>query len=276
MSKITETPPLALVVRNVSLTIEGTPILSDVNWSTKVGANLAILGANGSGKSTLLRILLGYLYPTIGSVEVLGHRIGAVNLHELRRSVGFVDASSPCLIDTRLSTLDLALTGFYGHFCLDFDEPTAEQREMGEFALEQVGLASHRKQRLATLSVGELRRALLARVFVQRPLLLLLDEPTAGLDLVSRETLLATLERMRQLLPEMTVGLVTHHLEELSPTTTQVLVIRGGKILADGAPERVLTSEMLSEAFRCRVDVTRKENRWWWTVRAEAWGELLG
>ena len=264
----------AIEIRDAGLSVGGHRILERIRWSVPVGARAAVLGPNGSGKSTLLRLLTGYLHPTAGSLSVLGSRIGAVNLHALRRRIGIVDPSGPFQPVRRSGVLDVVLTGFFGNLTIDFDHPTGRQREAGLAALEQVGLAKHENQRFHTLSTGEQRRALLARALVRRPELLVLDEPTAGLDLLARETLLATIELLTRSAPEMTTLLVTHHLDELLPDVSEVLLLSEGAVSAAGAPRTVLTAENLSRAFGCPVTVGCRNGRWQWSVHPDAWERL--
>lgn len=259
----------------VGWTIQGREVLRDVSWELMPGGCAAILGPNGCGKSTLSRLITGYLFPTVGRVEILGQRLGEIDTHALRRELGIVDPGSPLLQDERLEVLQLVLTGFFGNFCPYFDEPTPAQRDHGVRALAQVGLEKQARQLFATLSTGEQRRALLARALVRDPRLLLLDEPTAGLDLRARETLLATIQRLTDAHPQRTIVIITHHLEELLPGTREVLLMARGTVVAHGKPEEVLTSALLEKAFDCPVRVGRERGRWWWSVEPAVWGELL-
>jgi iron complex transport system ATP-binding protein len=265
----------AVLLQNVRLAIGGVDILHGVDWVAPAGARAAILGPNGSGKSTLLRMITGYLHATAGSVHCLGEQIGKTNVHELRKHIGVVDPGGPFTPDPRLSALDVVLTGFFGNLCLDFDEPTPEQRDHGVHVLSQVGLATHARQLFTTLSTGEQRRVLIARAMVRSPELLILDEPTSGLDLRARETVLATIDLLLRRRPELTALLVTHHLEELLPGTSSVLLLSEGKAARVGRPDQVLDSSVLSSVFGCPVVVRCEHGRWSWSVQPAVWDELL-
>jgi iron complex transport system ATP-binding protein len=267
---VTTRPP-AVELADVGVTLGGAPILQRVDWSLPRGSRAALLGANGSGKSTLLRLIAGYQFPTQGVAQVLGERFGAVDLSKLRQRIGVVDPASPLLFDERSSVRDAVLTGFFGNLSPWFNEPTPEQRRLADDMLKTVGLALHAKQPFPTLSSGERRRALLARVLVQRPDLLLLDEPAAGLDLPGREELLATLDAAAERSPDLTLIVATHWLEELPVSTNHVLLLADGRVEAFGPPEIVLTAERLSAAFRTPVEVTRDGGRWHWFVRRRPW-----
>jgi iron complex transport system ATP-binding protein len=266
---------LALELDGVGLTIGGRRILDDICWSIPTGSQAAILGPNGSGKSSLLRLITGYLFATDGSVECLGHRLGTVSVHELRRFVGLVDPGNPFPFDERLTVLEVVLTGFFGILCLDFDEPNAAQIEEGRRALADVGLSGHEGQRFYTLSTGEQRRVLLARALANQPRLLILDEPTAGLDLLARETLLATIDRLTRQDRDLTILMVTHHLEELLPETQHVLLLGQGRAVAVGTPAEVLTPAHLEAVFGCPVRVEQRHGRWTWSVEPRVWKQLL-
>ncbi len=272
---MSEPSQAAFALTEASLVIRGRTILDRLTWSVAAGARAAVLGANGSGKSTLLRLLCGYWFPTTGVLSVLGRKLGKVNLDDLRRRIGVVDPAGPFVPDPRLTVQEVVLSGFFGHLCVDFDNPTSEERHGAAQAAAEVGLESRLNQRWATLSTGEQRRALLARALVARPSLLLLDEPTAGLDLLARETMLATVDQLARRRPEMTSVIVTHHLEELLPQTTAIALLHGGRLMAHGPPENVLTADCLSAAFGCPVEVHSTAGRWHWSVTPNVWRRLL-
>jgi iron complex transport system ATP-binding protein len=264
----------AVNINGVSVVRGTTTILRDVDWTLPVGSSVAVLGPNGSGKTTLMRLITGYLWPTTGTVDVLGQRLGTVDLRQLRRDIAVVDPSERFGVDTDLSALDAVLTGYFGTLSL-YDTVTDEQVAHAEHLLEVVGLGHRKGHRLGVLSTGETRRTLLARALVHLPRLLILDEPTAGLDVASRERVLATIDQLRRLHPELTVIMVTHHVEELSPRTEQVVLISGGRIVAAGRPDEVITPERLTAVFGCKVFVQKRMGRWWLEVLPEAWLDLL-
>jgi iron complex transport system ATP-binding protein len=259
----------AVVLERVGLSLGGKPILHDIDWFLPRGGRAALLGANGSGKSTLLRVLAGYLFPMEGKVHVLGERFGAVDLNSLRKSIGVVDSASPLLFDERVSVRDAVITGFFGNLAPWFNRPTHAQETAADTMIETVGLANHSNQPFTTLSTGERRRALLARVLVQEPELLLLDEPAAGLDLPGREQLLASLESAISRRPDLTLILATHWLEELPTSTDHILLLANGAIAASGPPSDVLTAGRLSAAFRTPVTIHHQNGRWHWMVAQE-------
>src|SRR5436190_8658468 len=208
-------------------------ILHNINWTVPAGVCCAILGPNGSGKSTLARILAAHLWPTSGECEILGGRFGQTSLPELRHAIRLVQPAGPYDVDTQLTAREVTLTGYFGTLGL-YDPVSGEMERHAEALLAQVGLAHVADQKYETLSSGERVRSLIARALAARPKLLLLDEPTAGLDLLAREQVLATVQslfdRTEQNAP--TVVMITHHVEELPPATSQVLLLDNGTVAA--------------------------------------------
>jgi iron complex transport system ATP-binding protein len=250
-------------------------ILRGLDWSVPSGACAAILGPNGSGKSTLARILACHLWPTEGEAMILDGRLGDANLPEVRRSVRLVQPAGPYDADPSLTAREVVLTGFFGTIGL-YDAVTDGMEAEAARLLAQVGLSHVRDHAYATLSSGERVRALIARALAVRPGLLLLDEPTAGLDLLAREQVLATVQRLHDAAaPRPTVVMITHHVEELPPATTHVLLLSQGRIAAAGTPGQVLRGDVLSKAYDFEVQVRHNHGRYYVEVHPRAWEQLL-
>ena len=249
-------------------------ILSHINWQLPRGAYAALLGPNGSGKTTLMHVLTGYMWPTSGSVDVLGMRLGQIDVRQLRRRVGLVDPAQRFGVDGTLTAHQAVLTGHFATLAL-YDEVDDRQIEHADHLLAAVALEHRRDQPFRLLSTGEQRRCLLARALVHVPELLILDEPTAGLDVSGREHLLATIDQLRKRTHAPTIIMVTHHVEEISPAADQVLLLKDGRITACGTPRRVITPETLSDLFDTRVFVQKRSGRYWLEVLPEAWRDLL-
>lgn len=272
------------VVRVVGVSVRRgtTHILRDVNCAIPAGRCTAILGPNGCGKTTLTRTMTGQMFLTRGQVTVLGQTIGRTDIRALRQRIGIVNPTtdsasshvSGAVVDAELTARDAVATGFFSTVGL-YDAVGEAQWHRVDQVLRQVGLAHRRDLRFALLSTGEQRRALIARALVHDPELLILDEPTAGLDVRGREQVLATIELILARPQPPTVLFITHHVEELSPQTAQVLLMRDGHIVAAGSPKAVITPESLSELFDCKVYVKRIHGRYWLEVLPEAWVELM-
>ena len=252
-------------------------ILRGVDWSVPAGACAAILGPNGSGKSTLARILACHLWPTEGEASILGGRMGEANLPEVRRAIRLVQPAGPYDVDPALTAREVVFTGFFGTIGL-YDAVTDAMAAEADRLLGQVGLSHVADHAYATLSSGERVRGLIARALAVRPGLLLLDEPTAGLDLLAREQVLATVQRLFEGdggPRRPTVVMITHHVEELPPATSHVLLLSEGKPAARGTPEQVLRAEVLSPVYRCPLEVRRQGSRFYVEVHPGAWDDLL-
>jgi iron complex transport system ATP-binding protein len=240
-----------------------------------MGTCAAILGPNGSGKSTLTRIIAGHLWPTVGQVKVLGEAFGQVDLHALRRDLRLVQSNSPVEMDPDLTTLEVVLTGFFGTLGL-YDPVLVSMRERAGEVLDRIGMHQVADHRYTTLSNGERMRCLIARALVVRPRLLLLDEPTAGLDLLAREQVLATVQALFESDPTPpAVIFITHHLEELPPATSDILLLADGRAAASGSPASVLKPEILSPVYGCPMHVTHEAGRYYVQVHPSAWATLL-
>jgi iron complex transport system ATP-binding protein len=190
-----------------------------------------------------------------------------------------VQAAGPYDVDASLTTREVVLTGFFATLALyETDAITAAMRERAGELLARVGLGRVSEQRYSTLSSGERVRSLIARALASEPDLLLLDEPTAGLDLLAREQVLATVQAIFE--PpagpsRMSVILVTHHVEELPPATSRILLLDEGTVAAEGPPEEVLRAEVLSRVYRVPLDVARTHGRYSVHVKPGGWNDLL-
>jgi iron complex transport system ATP-binding protein len=236
-------------------------ILDQVSVTIRGGEHWAVLGPNGAGKSTLLQIMATYVYPTRGQADVLGHRLGRVNVFDLRPAIGHV--SMHHRVDPHRTVREVVLTGITGTIQLvRKHEPSAAELARSAALTELLGLAGRADTPWQVLSQGERSRALIARGLMGRPRLLLLDEPAAGLDVPGREQLLTSLDDLRREEPSLATVLVTHHLEELPASTTHALLMRDGRILAAGTAADVLTTELASACFDHPVSVSRYSGRW--------------
>jgi iron complex transport system ATP-binding protein len=268
--------PPAIALAGVGVMRDGRWILRDIDWTVPAGSCAAILGPNGSGKSTLTRVIAGHLWPTAGDVRVLGAHFGEVDLRALRRGIRLVQSNSPVEMDGELTAFDIVLTGYFGTLGL-YDPTSQAMRDEAEQMLDLVGLHAVGHHRYNTLSTGERMRSLIARAMVVRPRLLMLDEPTNGLDFLAREQVLAAVGAMLASGPDRpTILIITHHLEELPPATTQVLLLSEGAAAAKGSMGEVLREDVLSPVYGCPMKVTCSDGRYYAIVSPGAWSGLLG
>ncbi|MDP9354258.1 MAG: ATP-binding cassette domain-containing protein [Chloroflexota bacterium] len=247
----------------------GIDLLRDVSWTVRPGEHWALLGPNGAAKSTLLFLAGAVRHPSAGAVTLLGGRFGRASLPALRRRVGVVDPSLHLL--EWLTVEDVVLTGATGTIRPLWDRYGPFERTRARELLALLGCADLAERQVATCSQGERQRVRIARALMPAPPLLLLDEPATGLDLPAREALLAALAALTAAQPSLATVLVSHHLEELPPSTTHALLLRGGEVVAQGPALATLTDAMLSACFGLDVTVGREQGRW--TARAApGWG----
>jgi iron complex transport system ATP-binding protein len=235
-------------------------LLDGIDWRVEAGERWAVVGPNGAGKTTLLGVAGATLFPSEGTARVLGRALGAVDARALRAEIGAVDARVASAFRPRMTAIEAVMTGAAASIV-----PLAEGREAarGRAAalLARMGCARLAERRLATLSRGEQQRVLLARAMVPRPRLLLLDEPTAGLDLPGREAFLDRLDALAGAHSALTTVQVSHHLEELARSITHALLLRDGAVVAAGPAKTVLREEPLSRCFGAPVRLVRADGR---------------
>ena len=256
-----------LALRGVGVRKDGRWLLRDITWTVRPGEHWALLGANGSGKTTLLKIVTGYEWPTQGTVSVRGRRLGECHIPELRKTIGWVSSALERRIPPRDSAMSVALSGLDASFGV-YRNFNAADEDRARQSLAQLGLTPQANQPFETLSQGERQRALIARALTSRPALLVLDEPCAGLDPAVREAFLAQLATLRTARPDLTLVLVTHHVEEIHAHVDRVLVLKEGEILACGAPPDVLEDRVLTDAFNHPCAIKRENGRYTLRLRA--------
>jgi len=247
-------------------TAEGAHLLWDINWTVGPGQHWALLGPNGAGKSTLLAVASGTRFPSSGTVDLLGGRLGEIEIRTVRQHIGMVD---PALrLHEWMTVHDVILTGATGSSRLIPGRYGVADEQKAHDLADLLGLATMSERIVGTCSQGERQRVRLARALMPSPRLLLLDEPASGLDLPAREALLSALSELISAQPELTTVLVSHHLEELPPATSHALLLRRGEVVDTGDAERVLASSAVSACFDVPIDVERRHGRWY--ARASA------
>jgi iron complex transport system ATP-binding protein len=235
-------------------------ILDGIDWSVRPGEHWALLGANGAGKTTLLRLLGATMHPTTGTVSVLGHRLGRVDMRELRAAIGHVSTSQRVPQEASAHTVVLTgATGTVAPLWGKYDEAT---RERAHELLAELECKELTDRPYRVCSGGQRARILIARALMADPSLLLLDEPFNALDLPSREDLIDSLRRLAANRAELATVTVTHHLEELPPTTSHALLLREGRVGASGPAAEVLTGPLMTECFGRPIEVSRQDGRW--------------
>ncbi len=250
-------------VRDLVVRRSGRTILGPLELTIQPGERWVVIGANGSGKTTLLSILGLSLWPTEGSVSVLGARYGKVDARILRQRIGLASSAVEGVMRGDLTPIDLVMTARYAATEPWWHAFTDDDRMRARLLLDGLGMAAVADHPFGTLSAGERRRTSIARALMPDPELLLLDEPAASLDLGARETLLDDLAQLASTKRPQAIVLVTHHLEEIPTGFSHALVLRAGQAVKAGPIDDVLTDDVLSRAFDMPIAVTRSGGRSW-------------
>lgn len=251
-----EVPLVAL--RDVRLVRDERVILDNITWAVRPGEHWVVLGRNGSGKTSIVRIASLYLHPSSGEVDVLGERLGRMDVRRMRTKIGLASSSLAGQFRRQLTPLEIVMTAKNGALEPWWHTYSEDDRRRALSLLERLGVGAYADREFATLSSGEQQRVQLARTLMTDPAYVLLDEPTAGLDLAGRETLVATLSELACHGASPPFVLVTHHVDEIPPGFTHVLLIAAGRSLAQGALDEVLTSAALSACFGLELDLERR------------------
>lgn len=247
---------------DVSYVRNGRPILDGVTWEVDESERWVILGPNGAGKTTMMRLATANDYPTTGHVDVLGQRLGTFDIWEFRNRLGFASTATARRIPANETVRNLVLTAAYGiegRWNEAYDDMDVRQanRILAEWQLTD--LADHP---FGTLSDGERKRAMIARAVMADPEMLLLDEPSASLDLGARERLLQMLSGFAQSPSSPAMIMVTHHVEEIPPGFTHVLMLGEGRVQAAGPIAETLTESNLEAAFGLPFELSQSGGRY--------------
>lgn len=240
----------------------GRAILDGIDWQVDDSERWVILGPNGAGKTTMLRLATANDYPTSGTVDVLEERLGTFDIFELRNRLGFAANATAKRIPADETVRNVVLTAAHsveGRWHEHYDEMDVRQadRILAEWQLTDLA-----DNLFGTLSDGERKRVMIARAVMTDPEMLLLDEPSASLDLGARERLIQMLSGFAQSPYSPAMIMVTHHVEEIPQGFTHVMLMREGKVQAAGPIDTTLTAENLGATFGLNFDLTRENGRY--------------
>lgn len=252
----------ALDFTDVVVRRDGRDIVDHVTWQVSEDQRWVVLGPNGAGKTTLLQLADTLMHPTSGTVTILGETLGRTDVFEIRPRIGFASTAMARRIPRDETVLNTVMTAAYsvmGRWNEDYEgiDERRARRVLADWKLE------HLSERLfGTLSDGEQKRVQIARAVMTDPELLLLDEPTASLDLGSREELLQLLSGYAASPTTPAMIMVTHHVEEIPVGFTHVMLLREGGIVAQGPIAETLTADALSEAFGMPISLSAEGGRY--------------
>jgi iron complex transport system ATP-binding protein len=237
-------------------------LLAEVDWTVEEDERWVILGPNGAGKTTLVQVASAQLHPSGGVAGVLGEVLGAVDVFELRPRIGLTSAAIAERIPRQERVHDVVVSASYsviGRWREEYDE--LDHQRASELMAE-LGVGRLADRTFGTLSEGERKRVQIARALMTDPELLILDEPAAGLDLGGREDLVSTMSVLAVDGSAPAIVLVSHHVEEIPPGFTHVLMLREGRVTASGPLEHVMTEENLSATFGMPLVLNHEAGRW--------------
>jgi len=237
-------------------------LLDGVDWTVEEDERWVVLGPNGAGKTTLMQIISAQIHPTAGVAGILGEVLGAVDVFELRPRIGLASASLAERIPRGERVHDVVVSASYavlGRWRERYDEL---DHQRATDLLTELGAGRLAERTFGTLSEGERKRVQIARALMTDPELLILDEPAAGLDLGGREDLVSTLSVLAMDEASPTTILVSHHVEEIPPGFTHGMMLRGGKVVAQGPLEHVMTEEVVSATFGMPLVLSHEDGRW--------------
>jgi iron complex transport system ATP-binding protein len=255
-----------LRLRGVGVRYQRSMLLRDIDWTVRSNESWVVIGPNGAGKTTLLQVAAAMLVPNEGTVEILGERLEAADLADLRTRIGLASAAVADRVPPTEKVIDLVLTASYGIVGRDHEDYDSFDVTRAVELLDALGCAHLIRRRFATLSEGERKRVQIARSMMPDPELLLLDEPAAGLDLGAREDLLRRVSALAADRQAPMIIMVTHHVEEVPEGFTHAMLLRKGTVLAAGPVQDVFTERNLSRCFGVPLLVERRAARW--TARA--------
>ncbi|MGO4699059.1 ABC transporter ATP-binding protein [Paenibacillus sp. 2TAB26] len=257
-------------IHNVSWEQNNNKILEQISWKVNEGEHWCLLGLNGSGKTTLLNMINGYIWPSDGSMAVLGKKFGEFDLRELRKSIGWVSTSLQQKLYGSETALKIVLSGKFATIGL-YDQTDSADMIQAEELMRTLGCTALMERTYNTLSQGEKQRVLIARALMASPKLLILDEPCTGLDVFAREQLLQMIAAVAGEQNAPTIIYVTHHVEEILPCFAKTLLIKKGKVFAANDTSEVLTSALMSDFFGVPVHIEKRNSRNWITVEGDLW-----
>lgn len=255
-------PDLLIDFHSVELRRGGRALVGPIDWQVELDERWVIIGPNGAGKTSLVRMAAAEEFPSSGTAFLMGEQLGKTDMRDLRSAIGISSAAVQHRIPDNERVFDLVVSAGYAILGRWREEYLDVDFERGDAILAHVG-ASHLKDRTwGTLSEGEKKRVVLARALMSNPELLILDEPSAGMDLGGREDLVGYLGDLALDADAPAIVMITHHVEEIPYGFTHAMILDEGKVVAKGLINSVLTSANLSQAFHQPIQVDRIGERY--------------
>jgi iron complex transport system ATP-binding protein len=237
-----------LELKNIDLIRDGNTILNNITWSVHENHHWAIIGRNGSGKTMMTNVIAGYEWPTSGSVQLLGKKLGKTDIRELRKHIGWVSNDLQKQVKRQDTVLNVVLSGLFSSVGL-YEETTKQQQNKAHEILTQLDMGKDANKQFGILSYGQQRRVLIARSLINEPALLLLDEPCNGLDMRAKQDYLEWLNNLMKQKNGPSIVMITHHIDEIIENIGNVLYLKDGKIFDNGKKQEMLTKEKIEHVL---------------------------
>ncbi|MDH2415747.1 ABC transporter ATP-binding protein [Nocardioides sp. CER19] len=251
-----------LEFRDVTVRRGQSVLVDGIDWVVEEDERWVVLGPNGAGKTTLMQIASTQMHPSSGTAKILGAQMGRVDVFELRPRIGLTSAALAERIPRAERVRDVVVSASYGVLGRWREEYEDLDHERAQGLLVEIGIAHLGDRTFGTLSEGERKRVQIARALMVDPEVLLLDEPAAGLDLGGREDLVSTLSMLAYDPDSPATVLISHHVEEIPPGFTHVMMLRQGKVVAAGLLEEELNEVNLSATFGMPLSLWHEDGRW--------------
>lgn len=236
-----------LELKGISFQRIGAKILDNITWKIKEGQHWALIGPNGSGKTTLLKIASGSIWPSRGTVKILGHEIGKKDIRQIRKKIGWVSPYLAERIPKNQEILDIIISGKFASFGV-YEKVTGNDIKKAKELMKFMEISCLDNKTLDLLSEGEKQKVIIARALMAEPLILILDEPCASLDIKSRKNLLSLISKICNK-NSTSIIYVTHHIEEIMPEIKEAVLLKHGRILKNGPAKNVLKDEVIEKMF---------------------------
>lgn len=248
-------------LKNISLTIHKAEILRDISWEIESDQKWVLFGKNGSGKTQLLKVITGYIHQTSGLVRRFNSEECGSDIRELRKRIGYMSSYLKDRIPPGETVLDVVLSGFFASIGL-YEQVTPGQTRKARELLEMIHMGNFTARTFGTLSYGERQKVIILRSIIEDPDILILDEPTMGLDILSREEFLGILEKIASA-GKLAMIYVTHHVEEIIPLFDRIYVLDEGETYYQGPVSRALEKNIIGSLYDNKVEIHNRDGRFY-------------
>ncbi|MCL1865528.1 MAG: ATP-binding cassette domain-containing protein [Spirochaetes bacterium] len=248
-------------LENVSLDIFGSNrrILSCIDWEIGSGESWILFGRNGSGKTKLLEVITGYIFPSDGKVVRFGYDHIGSDIREIRKRIGYLSSILREKFNRGESVIDTVLSGLYASVGL-YRDPSIDEIKRGSSLISEIGLSDRIYDTIGNLSDGEKQKVFMLRALINNPDILILDEPSAGLDICAREDFLESLTKLINGRNHSLVY-VTHHVEEIIPIFNRIFILEDGKCFFKGSVDDCFSKNIFTSLFKRDIEIFKKGDR---------------